>query len=66
MNILCLRVEDGKVQPIAYSDRDISKKVARRLLRKFKNDADVSGASVVDYARLYDSKTEARSQLPQV
>jgi hypothetical protein len=66
MNILCLRVEDGKVQPIAYSDSDISKKVARRLLRKFKNDADVSGISVVNYARLYDSKTEARSQLPQV
>jgi hypothetical protein len=66
MNILCLRLDDGRVQPIAYTEGDISKRSTKRLLRKFRKDSDVCGYVALGYDRLYNSKSEVRLQLPKV
>lgn len=51
-SILCLRLKNGDVSPLAKTKRDISKKEARRLCRKFSNDEDFSGEWVIPQWRL--------------
>ena len=65
MYILCLRLDDGKVQPIAYSGSKVSSKRLRKLLKKFCKDRDVVSFDQVDYVRLYGTKAEVKQSLPE-
>ena len=63
--ILCLRLKGGKVAPLAKTKRDISKKEARRLCRKFYTDDDFDGEWVLPAWRLGISDVEM-TRLPVV
>lgn len=63
--ILCLRLKDGLVSPLAKTKRDISDKEARRLCRKFKTDADVVGEVTMTSQRLGLDQIEMR-RLPTI
>ncbi|EPX84798.1 hypothetical protein [Salipiger mucosus] len=63
--VLCLRLDDGTVQPLAWTDIDLSKKEIRRATRKFRKDADVEGSCLLPVSRLYDTAAEAKNELPR-
>jgi hypothetical protein len=51
---------------LAWSKSDISKRNARRLTKKFRNDIDVVTPVVFDWYRFYDTITEMKKDLPKV
>lgn len=65
IRILCIHTGDRTYQPLAWSDRDISNKKLRRLVHKFRTDADFVNGAVLDWNRLYDSLAEVK-KLPYV
>lgn len=58
--ILCLRLKDGLVSPLAKTKRDVSDKEMRRLCRKFRKDEDVIGEVLMPDWRLGLDQTEMR------
>lgn len=65
MYVIGLRLDDGKVSPLAWTKRELSTKELRRATRKFKKDADVVEPYQADWFRLYDTKSEAKKDLPE-
>jgi hypothetical protein len=63
--ILCLKINDGHVQPLAWSNTEISKKAARRETYKFQKDRDVVGYKTSPWHRLYDTISNMKSELPE-
>lgn len=64
-NILCIRCTNGTVGPLAKTKRDLSKKEQRRLVRRFRTDADFAGAVVLPDSRIRYTEQELR-QLPTI
>lgn len=65
IRVIGLRVDDGKVSPLAWTDAAISKKELRRITRKFKKDEDVVEPVLLDWVRLYQSLPEMKAALPK-
>lgn len=65
IRILCIHTDDRTYQPLAWTDREISKKEIRRLVRKFRTDADFLNGAVLNWSRLYSSLAEVK-RLPYI
>ena len=66
MYIICLQIKDSRsVQPLAWCKDEPSKRTVKRAVKKFRNDSDVDGGVALDWVRLYDSKSEAKKELPE-
>lgn len=63
--VICLQLDDGKVQPLAWSERKLSVKGLRKACRKFRHDSDVVRPVSMHWARLYNSPTDMKRELPQ-
>lgn len=65
VRVICIHVGERTYAPIAWTDREVSKKNLRRYVRKFRRDADFLKGAVLDWSRLYDSMSEVK-RLPYV
>ena len=66
MFVICLRIKDSReVQPLAWCKTEPSNRVLKRAVKKFLKDADVDGGVAMGWERLYNSKTEMKSELPE-
>lgn len=63
--ILCLRLKEGRVQPLAWTNIELSKKIIRRNTKKFQKDEDVIGGVLVSWYRLYNTPSEAKTDLKE-
>lgn len=66
IRILCIRTKNHQFAPLAWTDREISNKKLRRLVKRFRTDADFLDGIVVSWYRLYDSLAEAKETLPKI
>lgn len=62
--VIGLRIKDGLVQPLAWSQEKPSKKEIRRATKKFMKDADVAEPYCAPWNRLYSTKEQMKSELP--
>lgn len=65
-SIIGLKLTDGQIAPLAYTQRDISDKELRRLTRKFRKDSDFAYGICINWRRLYSRKEEFKTTLPRV
>ena len=65
IRILCIHTGERTYAPLAWTDREISNKKLRRLVRKFRTDADFLSGAVLDWNRMFDSLAEVK-RLPYV
>jgi len=64
MKILCLLINTGEVQPLAWHRKKLSVKEYRRLFKHYKHDKDVIGISSIDFTRLgYTTKRDVKTDL---
>ena len=63
--VICLRLDDGNVQPLAWTEGKLSVKRLRKACRKFRHDPDVVEPVSMHWARLYFSPAEMKRELPQ-
>lgn len=66
IRILCIHTGERSYAPLAWTDRNISNKKLRRLVRKFRTDADFIKGVVLDWQRLYNSVAEVKKELPYI
>lgn len=65
LGVLCLRLDDGKVQPLAWTEGQLSKKRLRQVARHFRYDPDVVKPCVLHWTQLYRSRAEMMAELPK-
>lgn len=65
IRILCIHTDEWTYVPLAWTDREISNKKLRRLVHKFRNDADFLKGAVLHWQSLYNSLAEVK-KLPYV
>jgi hypothetical protein len=63
--VIGLRLKDGKVQPLAWTERRLSIKELRRATKKFRHDVDVAEPCCMRWPRLYLSEMEMKRELPR-
>lgn len=66
IRILCIKTTDNCYQPLAWTDREISNKKLRRLVHKFRADADFLKGIVIDWYRFYDTIQQVKNELPRI
>lgn len=65
VRILCIKTTEHRYAPLAWTDREISNKKLKRLVSKFRKDADFLEGVVIPWNRLYNSLDEAKT-LPYI
>lgn len=65
MIIIGLKLDNGKVQPLAWRNTELSTKELRKATKQFKSDSDVVEPCQMEWSRLYNSKSEAKKELPR-
>lgn len=65
IRVLCLEIDGGFYSPLAWTDREISNKKLRRLIRKFRRDSDFVKGAVMGWRRLFNSIDEVKA-LPYI
>lgn len=63
--VIVLWLDDGKVQPLAWTEGRLSVKRLRKACRKFRHDPDVVRPASMHWARLYMSPAEMKRDLPK-
>ena len=63
--VICLCLDDGKVQPLAWSRRKLSIKRLRKAVKQFSHDPDVVKAACMHWSRLYSSIRDMHNELPE-
>ena len=64
-NVVGLKLNDGRVQPLAWTQNRLSVKQLRKACRKFRFDPDVSEPISLSWWRLYQSVREMKRELPR-
>jgi hypothetical protein len=64
--VVGLRLDDGKISPLAWAETDLTKRELRRVAKAHRKDADVIGGWCLPYWRLYDTPTEMKKELPKL
>lgn len=63
--VICLQLDCGQVQPLAWTANKPSVRRLRKLTRKFRHDPDVVKPCAMHWLRLYRTIREMQSELPQ-
>lgn len=64
--VIGIKVSDGQVAPLAWSNTKLSIKQLKNVVKKFKNDSDFRSPAQMSLERLYNTKQEMKSQLPKL
>lgn len=65
ISVVCLRLDDGKVQPLAWTEGKLSIKQLRKACKQFRHSPDVVEPASMHWARLYKSLAEMKRELPK-
>ena len=62
--IIILRLNNDLIEPLAWTDTNLSKRELRRATRKFRNNKDVKETDLVPWYRIYHVEADAK-KLPR-